>query len=59
MKISATPGPQPEFARNSFAHMADATEARARAERPDTTDDDLRALVRNVIDTDAKIWSVG
>lgn len=30
--------------------LADATEARARAERP-VTDDDLRTLVRNVIDT--------
>jgi membrane-associated HD superfamily phosphohydrolase len=30
--------------------LADATEARARAERP-TNDDGLRALVRNVIET--------
>lgn len=44
------PGPRPNSRETALLMLADATEARARAERPDT-DDDLRALVRNVIDT--------
>lgn len=44
------PGPRPNSRETALLMLADATEARARAERPDT-DDDLRALVRNVIET--------
>ena len=44
------PGPRPNSRETALLMLADATEARARAERP-TTDDDLRALVRSVIDT--------
>ena len=44
------PGPRPNSRETALLMLADATEARARAERP-ATDDDLRALVRNVIDT--------
>ncbi len=43
------PGPRPASRETALLMLADATEARARAERP-PTDDDLRALVRNVID---------
>jgi putative nucleotidyltransferase with HDIG domain len=44
------PGPRPHSRETALLMLADATEARARAERP-LSDDDLRALVRNVIDT--------
>ena len=44
------PGPRPSSRETALLMLADATEARARAERP-AMDDDLRALVRNVIDT--------
>lgn len=44
------PGPRPHSRETALLMLADATEARARAERP-LTDDDLRALVRSVIDT--------
>jgi putative nucleotidyltransferase with HDIG domain len=44
------PGPSPKSRETALLMLADATEARARAERPDT-DEDLRALVRSVIDT--------
>jgi putative nucleotidyltransferase with HDIG domain len=44
------PGPRPHSRETALLMLADATEARARAERP-LTDDDIRALVRNVIDT--------
>ncbi len=43
------PGPRPGSRETALLMLADATEARARAERPDT-DEDLRALVRSVID---------
>ena len=44
------PGPRPNSRETALLMLADATEARARAERP-ANDDGLRALVRNVIDT--------
>lgn len=44
------PGPRPHSRETALLMLADATEARARAERP-LSDDDLRALVRSVIDT--------
>jgi putative nucleotidyltransferase with HDIG domain len=44
------PGPRPHSRETALLMLADATEARARAERP-ASDDDLRALVRSVIDT--------
>lgn len=44
------PGPRPSSRETALLMLADASEARARAEGPET-DDDLRALVRNVIDT--------
>jgi putative nucleotidyltransferase with HDIG domain len=44
------PGPRPTSRETALLMLADATEARARAERP-TDDDSLRALVRSVIDT--------
>lgn len=44
------PGPRPHSRETALLMLADATEARARAERP-LTDDDIRALVRSVIDT--------
>jgi cyclic-di-AMP phosphodiesterase PgpH len=44
------PGPRPTSRETALLMLADATEARARADRP-ATDDDLRALVRSVIDT--------
>jgi putative nucleotidyltransferase with HDIG domain len=44
------PGPRPRSRETAVLMLADATEARARAERP-ATDDNLRALVRSVIDT--------
>ncbi len=44
------PGPRPNSRETALLMLADATEARARAERP-ATDEDLRALVRNVIET--------
>ncbi len=44
------PGPRPNSRETALLMLADATEARARAEAP-TTDDDLRALVLNVIET--------
>jgi putative nucleotidyltransferase with HDIG domain len=44
------PGPRPHSRETALLMLADATEARARADRP-ATDDDLRALVRSVIDT--------
>ena len=43
------PGPRPRSRETALLMLADAVEARARAERP-ATDDDLRALVRSVID---------
>jgi hypothetical protein len=43
------PGPRPNSRETALLMLADATEARARAERP-ATDDDLRDLVRSVID---------
>jgi len=44
------PGPRPSSRETALLMLADATEARARAERP-ANDDDLRTLVRNVIGT--------
>jgi putative nucleotidyltransferase with HDIG domain len=44
------PGPRPSSRETALMMLADATEARARAERP-VDDDGLRALVRNVIET--------
>jgi putative nucleotidyltransferase with HDIG domain len=44
------PGPRPRSRETALLMLADACEARARAERP-STDDELRALVRAVIDT--------
>jgi len=44
------PGPRPSSRETALLMLADATEARARAERP-TDEDGLRALVRSVIDT--------
>ncbi|MBI3163026.1 MAG: HDIG domain-containing protein [Chloroflexi bacterium] len=44
------PGPRPSSRETAMLMLADATEARARAERP-ATDDELRALVRSVIET--------
>lgn len=44
------PGPSPRSRETALLMLADAVEASARAERP-TTDDDLRALVRSVVDT--------
>ncbi len=44
------PGPRPASRETALLMLADATEARARAERP-TTDDDLRKLVQSVIST--------
>ena len=47
------PGPRPRSRETALLMLADGVEARARAERP-TTDDELRALVRNVIDVAQK-----
>jgi cyclic-di-AMP phosphodiesterase PgpH len=44
------PGPRPNSRETALLMLSDATEARARAERPDN-DDGLRALVRSVIET--------
>jgi len=44
------PGPRPNSRETALLMLADAAEARARAERP-ATDDGLRALVRSVIET--------
>jgi putative nucleotidyltransferase with HDIG domain len=44
------PGPRPASRETALLMLADATEARARADRP-ASDDDLRVLVRSVIDT--------
>ena len=44
------PGPRPASRETALLMLADATEARTRAERP-ATDDDLRILVQSVIDT--------
>ena len=44
------PGPRPRSRETALLMLADVAEARARAERP-ATDDDLRALVRNIIET--------
>ena len=44
------PGPRPASRETALLMLADATEARARAERP-TSDDEIRALVTNVIQT--------
>jgi cyclic-di-AMP phosphodiesterase PgpH len=44
------PGPRPASRETALLMLADATEARARADRP-ASDDDLRALVRSVIET--------
>ncbi|MBI5951689.1 MAG: HDIG domain-containing protein [Chloroflexi bacterium] len=44
------PGPRPSSRETALLMLADAAEARARAERP-ADDDGLRALVRNVIET--------
>lgn len=44
------PGPRPNSRETALLMLADAAEARARAESP-TSDDDLRALVHNVIET--------
>jgi putative nucleotidyltransferase with HDIG domain len=44
------PGPRPNSRETALLMLADATEARARAERP-ANDDGLRALVRSVIET--------
>ncbi|MEK6752461.1 MAG: HDIG domain-containing metalloprotein [Chloroflexota bacterium] len=44
------PGPRPASRESALLMLADATEARARAERP-ATDDDLRMLVQSVIET--------
>jgi len=43
------PGPIPRSRETALLMLADAVEARARAERPDS-EEELRALVRNVID---------
>lgn len=47
------PGPRPRSRETALLMLADGTEARARAERP-IADDDMRALVRNVIETAQK-----
>lgn len=44
------PGPRPGSRETALLMLADATEARARAERP-ASDDDIRALVTSVIQT--------
>ncbi|MBI3170309.1 MAG: HDIG domain-containing protein [Chloroflexi bacterium] len=44
------PGPRPASRETALLMLADASEARARAERPDS-DDDIRALVTSVIQT--------
>jgi len=44
------PGPRPTSRETALLMLADATEARARAERP-ATDEDLRKLVQSVINT--------
>jgi len=44
------PGPRPASRETALLMLADATEARARAERP-TSDDEIRALVTSVIQT--------
>lgn len=44
------PGPRPASRETALLMLADATEARARAERP-ANDDDIRALVTSVIQT--------
>jgi hypothetical protein len=44
------PGPRPHSRETALLMLADASEARARAERP-ATEDELRALVRSVIET--------
>jgi hypothetical protein len=44
------PGPRPASRETALLMLADAVEARARADRP-TSEDDLRSLVRSVIDT--------
>jgi putative nucleotidyltransferase with HDIG domain len=44
------PGPRPHSRETALLMLADATEARARAERP-ANEDELRVLVHNVIDT--------
>ncbi|MDP1715585.1 MAG: HDIG domain-containing protein [Anaerolineales bacterium] len=44
------PGPRPASRETALLMLADATEARARSERP-ASDDDLRKLVQSVIDT--------
>ena len=44
------PGPRPASRETALLMLADATEARARADRP-ASDEDLRALVRSVIET--------
>ncbi len=44
------PGPRPASRETALLMLADASEARARAERP-ATDDDIRALVTSVIQT--------
>lgn len=43
------PGPRPRSRETALLMLADGVEARTRAERP-ATEDDLRALVRNVMD---------
>jgi len=44
------PGPRPASRETALLMLADATEARARAERPET-DEDIRKLVKSVIET--------
>jgi putative nucleotidyltransferase with HDIG domain len=44
------PGPSPKSRETALLMLADATEARARAERPGS-DEELRALIRSVIDS--------
>lgn len=44
------PGPRPRSRETALLMLADATEARARAEKP-ASDEDLRTLVRSVIET--------
>lgn len=44
------PGPRPNSRETALLMLADATEARARAERPNT-DDEIKKLVRSVIQT--------
>ena len=44
------PGPRPSSRETALLMLADATEARARAERPNN-DDEIKALVRSVIQT--------